>query len=165
MTCERLQQMTNLALIIGFNILFYFFIILYAVEALRPTSSVMHQSIPAAPNPSTPPPPSPPRATAGHLPAVSVSGDGHLPNLGLYTSFWNVRGFLSENNYTEDFTGKASILALSRTGTNWRGFKGIFSILCMNFFVASIESNFCWCYVYLNNILSYLQYKTIGHNI
>ena len=32
----------------------------------------MHQSIPAAP--STPPP----RATAGHLPALSVSGVGHL---------------------------------------------------------------------------------------
>ena len=34
----------------------------------------MHQSIPAAPNP----PPRSPRATAGHLPALSVSGVGHL---------------------------------------------------------------------------------------
>ena len=37
---------------------------------------LMHQSIPAAPSP---PPPFPPlRATAGHLPAFSVPGVGHL---------------------------------------------------------------------------------------
>ena len=43
---------------------------------LRGKPVVMHQSIPAAP--SNPPPPPPPRATAGHLPAFSVSGVGHM---------------------------------------------------------------------------------------
>ena len=34
-----------------------------------------------------------------------------------FLSFWHAGGFLSENNYTEDFTGKESRLAhLSRTG-------------------------------------------------
>ena len=63
-------------------------------------------------------PPPPLRATAGHLPAVSVRlgmghlqilrypGTGHLPTLGLFPSFWHARGFLSEYNYTEDITGK-----------------------------------------------------------
>ena len=63
-------------------------------------------------------PPPPLRATAGHLPAVSVRlgmghlqilrypGTGHLPTLGLFPSFWHARGFLSEYNYTEDFAGK-----------------------------------------------------------
>ena len=36
---------------------------------------IMHQSIPPAPSTA---PPSPPRATAGHLPALSVPGVGHL---------------------------------------------------------------------------------------
>ena len=81
----------------------------------------MHQSIPAAPS-------TPPRATAGHLPTLSVPGVGHLqilccpgavhsPTPGPFLSFWHARGFLSENNYTEDFTGKESRLAhLPRTG-------------------------------------------------
>ena len=72
--------------------------------------------------------PAPPRATAGHLPVLSVPGvghlqilccpgAGHLPTPGPFLSFWHARGFLSENNYTEDFTGKESRLAhLSRTG-------------------------------------------------
>ena len=75
----------------------------------------------------------PPRATAGHFPALSVPGvghlqilhcpgAGHLPTPGPFPSFWHARGFLSEYNYTEDFTGKTSRLAhLSRTGKNWRG--------------------------------------------
>ena len=74
-----------------------------------------------------------PRATAWHLPALSIPGvehlqilrcpgAGYLPTPRLFQSFWHVRGFLSEYNYTEDFTGKTSILAhLSRTGKNWRG--------------------------------------------
>ena len=78
-----------------------------------------------------PPPPSP-RATAGHFPALSVPGVGHLQILhcpgtghlstqGPTPSFWHARGFLSDYNYTEDFTGKTSRLAhLSRTGKNWR---------------------------------------------
>ena len=75
------------------------------------------------------------RPTAGHLPALSVPGvghlqslhcpgAGHLPTPGPFPSFWHARGFLSEYNYTEGFTGKKSRLAhLSRTGINWRGLK------------------------------------------
>ena len=62
-------------------------------------------------------PPPPPRATAGHLPALSVLGighlqilrgpeAGHLPTPELFPSFWHIRGFLSEYNYTEDITQK-----------------------------------------------------------
>ena len=82
----------------------------------------MHQSTPAAPNSPPPPPKTPhhPQATAGHLPAVSVPGVGHLQNFrcpgtehlptpGLFPSFWHARSFLSEYNYTEDITGKKEI--------------------------------------------------------
>ena len=59
----------------------------------------------------------PPRATAGHLLALSVpgvghlqilccSGAGHLPTPRPAPSFWHTRGFLSEYSYTEDFTEK-----------------------------------------------------------
>ena len=70
----------------------------------------------------------PPGLPAGHLPVLSVPGvghlqilccpgAGHLPTPGPFLSFLHARGFLSENNYTEDFTGKESRLAhLSRTG-------------------------------------------------
>ena len=92
----------------------------------------MDQSIPAAP--------SAPRATAEHLPALSVpgvghlqilccSGAGHLPTPRPFPSFWHARGFLSEYNYTEDFTGKENRLAQ-------RPCKGMFLILCMHFFIA-----------------------------
>ena len=61
----------------------------------------MHQSIP----------------TAGRLPALSVlgvvhlqilrcPGTGHLPTPGPAPRIRQARGFLSEYNYTEDFTGK-----------------------------------------------------------
>ena len=60
--------------------------------------------------------PPPPQATAGHLPALSVPGvghlqilrcpgAGHLPTPGPTPNVWHARGFLSEYNYTEDFTG------------------------------------------------------------
>ena len=73
----------------------------------------MHQSIPAALSP-------PPRATAGHLPTLSVPEVGHLqilhyPGAGhLLTPvplarFWHARSFLSGYNYTEGFTGKKQI--------------------------------------------------------
>ena len=93
---------------------------------------VMHPSIPAELSPAQPPPP-PPRATAGHLPALSVPGVGHLQILrcpgaehlqtaGPTPSFWHARGFLTEYNYTEHFTGKASRLAhFSRKEKNCRG--------------------------------------------
>ena len=94
-----------------------------------------------------PAPPPPPRATAGHLPVLSVPGvghlqilccpeAGHLPTPGPFLSFWHARGFLSENNYTEDFTRKESRLArLSRTGKIEEVCKGMFLILCMHFFI------------------------------
>ena len=90
----------------------------------------------------------PPPVTAGHLLALLVVGVGHLqilccpgtgqlPTLGPFSSFFFSRGFLSEYNYTDDFTGKESRLAhLSWTGKNWRGCKGMFLILDMNFFIA-----------------------------
>ena len=73
----------------------------------------MHQSIPPAPRP-------PPRATAGHLHALSVPGVGHLqilhcpgaghsPTPGPFPRFSHACGFLSEYNYTEGFTGKKQI--------------------------------------------------------
>ena len=56
---------------------------------------------------------------------------------GPFLSFWHARGFLSENNYTEDLTGKESRLAhLSRTGKIEEVCKGMFLILCMHFFIA-----------------------------
>ena len=74
------------------------------------------------PNPPSPRPLSP--LAAGHLLALSVPGEGHLQILGCTEptlSFWHVRDFLSEFNYTKDFTGKTSRLAhLPRTGKNWR---------------------------------------------
>ena len=38
----------------------------------------------------------------GHLQILRCPGTGHLPT----PNFWHARGFLSEYNYTEDFTGK-----------------------------------------------------------
>ena len=40
----------------------------------------------------------------GHLQILRCAGAGHLPT----PNFWHARGFLSEYNYTEDFTGKTS---------------------------------------------------------
>ena len=88
-------------------------------EALR-KSTVLHQSIPAAPSPS-------PRATAGHLPALSVPGvghlqilhclgAGHLPTPGPFPRFSHARGVLSEYNYTEGFTEKKKADWLIRQG-------------------------------------------------
>ena len=51
------------------------FIRLSLFKNLISTFKLMHQSLPAAPSP---PPPPTPRATAGHLPALSVPGVGHL---------------------------------------------------------------------------------------
>ena len=94
------------------------------------------------------PAPPPPRATAGHLPALPFPGVGHLqilccpvggdlPTPGPLPIFWHARGFLSEYNYTEDFTGKESRLAhLSGQEKIGDGCKGMFLILCMHFFIA-----------------------------
>ena len=69
------------------------------------------------------PPPPPGGATAGHLPALSVPGVGllqilhcpgaeHLSTPGPLASFSHARSFLSEDNYTEGFTGKKQIGSL-----------------------------------------------------
>ena len=130
-------------------------------------------------------PPAPcPRATAGHLPAMSVPGvghlqilhcpgAGHLPTPGPLVSFWHSRSFLSEYNYTA-FTGKnADQLTcqgrkkLKRVVKACSRFYACISSLLIKPELHSeigaidvnqrflvIESNFCW--YYLKNILSYL---------
>ena len=128
----------------------------------------------------------PRRATEGHLHALSVPGVGHLqilhcagaghsPTPGPFPRFWHARGFLSEYDYTEGFTGKKSRLAhLSRTGINWRGLERhvldfmhaflhclssqnyiakLELLMWINVFLV-VESNFCS--YYLKNILSHL---------
>ena len=120
-----------------------------------------------------------PRATAGHLPALSVPGlghlqmlhcpgAGHLPSPGPFPSFWRVRDFLSEYNYTEGFTGKkAEWLICQGQEKIVEGCKGMFSILyvCMHFFIAyqariteqnwsyRCESTFFGCWITLLLIL------------
>ena len=107
----------------------------------------MYRSIPAAPRPTPPPPPPthpPARYCGAFARPVSAGGGAFLnfvlpggrafANPGLFQGFCHV---LSEYNYTEDFTGKTSILAhLTRTGKIEEGCKGMFSILCMHFFIA-----------------------------
>ena len=74
-------------------------------------SVVMHRSIPAVQSPP---------ATAGHLQILRCRGAEHFPTPGPTPTFWHACGFLLEHNYTDDFTGKTSILAhLSRMGKNW----------------------------------------------
>ena len=81
----------------------------------------------------TQPPLPPPRATAGHLPTLSVAGVGHLQILcclGPFPSFRHTRGFLSEYNYTEDWLicqGQQKIK---------KGCKGMFLVLCLHIFIA-----------------------------
>ena len=99
-----------------------------------------------APPPHHPPPP--PGATAGHLPALSVLGvghlqilhcpeTGHLPTPGSFPSFSQARSFLSEYNYTQGFTGKkADWLICQGQEQIEEGCKGMFSLLGMHFFIA-----------------------------
>ena len=93
---------------------------------------VMHQSIPAVPNQLPPLAPGLLRGICplchppgmGHLQILPHPGTGHLPTPGPTPTFWHACSFLSEYNYTEDFTGKTSRLAhLSRTGKNWRNWQ------------------------------------------
>ena len=67
---------------------------------------LMHQTILAAPSPHPP-------ATAGveHWQIFALPGVGHFPTPWRPPSSWHKRGFLSEYNYKEDFTGKSSRLA------------------------------------------------------
>ena len=53
--------------------------------------------------------PAPPRTIAGHLQILRCPGTGHLPTPGPFPRFWHARGFLSEYDYTEGFTGKKQI--------------------------------------------------------
>ena len=92
--------------------------------------------------------PAPPRGYCGAFARLFSPGGGAFANFVLpggwafanpepFLSFWHTRSFLSENNYTEDFTGKESRLAhLSRTGKIEEVCKGMFLILCMHFFIA-----------------------------
>ena len=71
-------------------------------------SVVMHRSIPAVQSPP---------AAAEHLQILRCPGAEHFPTPGPTPTFWHACGFLLEHNYTDDFTGKTSILAhLSRMG-------------------------------------------------
>ena len=143
----------------------------------------MHQSIPAAPPPRPFPTPFPLPGYCGAFARLvspgsrafanfALSGGRAFANPGPFPSFWHAHGFLSEYNYTEGFTGKkADWLICQRQEWIEEGCKGIFSILCTHFFIASlhranrsyrckstflvIESNFCW--YDLKNILSYLE--------
>ena len=87
----------------------------------------------ASVNSSCAQPPPPPRATAGHLPALSVPGvghleilhcpgAGHLPAPGRFQSFWHARSFLSQYNYTQGFTAKKAdwLICQGQEGINWR---------------------------------------------
>ena len=143
---------------------------------------VIDQSIPTAP--------SAPRATAGHLRALSVPGVGHLqilccsgarhlPTPRPFPSFWHARGFLSEYNYTEDFTEKKNkqIGSFVKDGKKLKRFVKACSwfYACISSLLIKpelhgeiwsyqsestflvIESNFCSStWYYLKNILSNL---------
>ena len=85
------------------------------------------------------------RATAEHLPTFSVlgvghlqilccPGTGHLPTLGLYSQAFDMYTVSYQNITTQRILLKKKIILahLSRT----EGCKGMFSILCMHFFIA-----------------------------
>ena len=138
--------------------------------------SIMHQSIPPAL--STPAP-----ATAGHLPVLSVPGLGHLqilhrpvaehlPTVGPFSSFWQARGFLSDQNITtQPFTGKnADLLICQGQEKIEEGCKGMFSILCTHFsiayqnYIAKLELSM-WINVFwlLNQISVDIIWRTSFH--
>ena len=100
----------------------------------------MHQSIPAAP--------SHPRATAGHLPALSVPGvghlqilccpgAGHLPPRGLSRAF-DTHAVSYQHITTQRILlgKKADWLICQGQEKIEEGCKGMFLILCMHFFIA-----------------------------
>ena len=104
-------------------------------------NKLRHQSIPAAPRP--------PWATAGHLPALSVSrkghlqifcspGAGHLPTPGLLQSFGTYA--ISDQNITTkriSLAKQAYSLICQKKKKLKRVVKACqFSILCMHFFIA-----------------------------
>ena len=111
-----------------------------------PTMYLMHQSIPPAPSP-------PPRATAGywHLQMLHCPGAEHLPTPGPIPSFWHTRGFRSEYNYKEGFTGrKADWLICQGQKQIVEGCNGMFSILHVWMH--------CWAQVELTDALLFYFY-------
>ena len=103
---------------------------------------LMDQPIPAAPSP-----PPQPRANGGICPPCQSRGWGickfcvtRWPGIcqsRCHSELSTRTRFPIEIYYTEDFAGKTSRLAhFSRTGKKLRGCKGMFSILCMHFFIA-----------------------------
>ena len=139
-------------------------------------SNLMHQSIPPAPSPH-------PGYCGAFARLVSSGGwhlqifcpgTGHSPAPGPFPRFWHARGFLSEYNDTEGFTEKKKQIGSSVKDRNKlkRDVKGMFSILCMQVFIAYQAritlrnwSHGCWskffcywinfCWYHLKNILSY----------
>ena len=105
----------------------------------------MHQSIPAAPS-QTPPPPS--RATAGHLPALSFPRVGHLQILrclgpGICQPRGQPRTFDTHAVSYQNITTQRILLEKQADWLICQGrekieevCKGMFSILCMHFFIA-----------------------------
>ena len=61
-----------------------------------------------------------------------------LPTPGPPSNIWHARGFLSEHNYTVDFSEKKNADWLISQGREKivEGSKDMFSILCMHFFIA-----------------------------
>ena len=104
----------------------------------------MHQSISAAP--------SPPGQLRGICPPCQSRGRGISQFLATrgpgicqprgqtrasFDGLLHARGFLSAYNYTEDFTGKKGYrLICQRREKIEEVCKGMFSILCMHFFIA-----------------------------
>ena len=131
-------------------------------------------------------PPAPcPRATAGHLPAMSVPGvghlqilhcpgAGHLPTPGPFPSFWHARGFLSEYNLHRRFYWKKKQIGSSVKDRNKlkrvvkacsrfyaRIFLHCLSKLHSEIGAIDVNQRFLviestFCWYYLKNTLSYL---------
>ena len=103
-------------------------------------SVVIHQSIPAAPRPSgllrSVYPPCQSRGWGICKFCSSWGPSICQPRAGLFQSFWYARGFLSEFNYTEDFTSISYWLNCQGQEKIEEGCKYMFSILCMHFFIA-----------------------------
>ena len=146
-------------------------VILGQLESFRNFKGFMHQSIPAAPSPF-------PGLPRGNCPPCQSWRWGICqPMPGPAPSFWHARGFLSEYNYTEDFTWKQAdwLICQGSDGKKLKRFVKACSRFCacissllikpefhsktrelsrwINVFLV-IESSFSW--YYLKNILSHL---------
>ena len=111
----------------------------------------MHQSILAAP----PPPPPPHRATVGRLPTLLVPGVGnlqillcpgtrHLPTPG-YSQAFGTHAVSYQNITTQRILLEKQTYWLICQGKEEieEGCKGMFSILCMHFFIA-YQARIAW---------------------